>query len=577
MDVWLQPVTGGQARQITRVTGRIRTFAFSPSEDVLLYEADARGDELTHLFLTDITGSAHRDLTPDLPDGGRALFVGWAEEGESFLYQSNVRDRRFFDLYEYTLITGRSELLWQSDANLQLSLADRSQRLFVVTEILSDIDRNLYLMSRGSGDLTLLTPHEGEASFIPTAFSKDGATLYFTSDDRREFKALFALDLETRRARLFKSAEWDLESGFFSDGWSYFVTRINVAGKPQIDIREVQSGRPIDPPLPHELGAFVPISFSRSDRYMGALLVTDTVPETLYVADLQRGEWHRPLDVLPEELRNHRMVVGESVSIPSFDGREVPAILYRPAGSGPFPAVISVHGGPTQQASLEFRPLCQYLASKGYAVLRPNVRGSTGFGKTYTRLDNLDLGGGPLRDVISCKRWLVAEANVDPESVVVLGASYGGYMALAAATFTPGEFAGHVVYFGFADLRQFVEGVPPYWTTLATYLHKKFGDPDNPRHASYQYERSPVHFVDRVTAPILMVQGENDPRARREQSDQMVAELRDHGVPVDYLVISGEGHGFSSTENVLKAYTATDRFLDRHLLGDESVKVLQEV
>ena len=187
---------------------------------------------------------------------------------------------------------------------------------------------------------------------------------------------------------------------------------------------------------------------------------------------------------------------------------------------------------------------------------------------------NLDLGGGPLEDIVACKRWLVKEANVDEQRVVVLGGSYGGYMALAAATFKPKEFAANVDYFGVSDLKSLVESFPPYWATFATYIYQKFGDPKNPEHAKYQHDRSPLNFLDQVERPLLVVQGENDARVKKDQSDRAVEKLRARKVPVHYLVIPGEGHGFSKNENRLAAFQATDRFLDRYLFGDTSVEVI---
>jgi dipeptidyl aminopeptidase/acylaminoacyl peptidase len=215
----------------------------------------------------------------------------------------------------------------------------------------------------------------------------------------------------------------------------------------------------------------------------------------------------------------------------------------------------------------------QYLVSKGYVVMVPNVRGSTGYGKTYTQLDNRDLGGGPLKDVVACKHWLVKNAKVDAQRVVVMGGSYGGYMALAAATFTPKEFAANIDIFGVSDLKTLVESFPPYWAAYASFIYLKFGDPKNPADAAYQHDRSPANFIDKIERPLLVIQGTTDPRVKKDQSDRVVAEMRKRKQQVDYLVIEGEGHGFSKTENELLAFETIDRFLDRYVFGDDVVVV----
>ena len=232
-----------------------------------------------------------------------------------------------------------------------------------------------------------------------------------------------------------------------------------------------------------------------------------------------------------------------------------------------------MHGGPTGQSKRDFFTMGQYLVSKGYAVLVPNVRGSTGYGKTWTRLNSHDIGGGPLKDVVACKKYLVDQAHVAADQVVVMGGSYGGYMALAAATFTPDEFAANVDFFGVSDLKSLVESFPPYWAAGAADIYEKFGDPKNPADVAYQHDQSPIHFMARLKKPLLVVQGDKDARVKKDQSDRIVEGLRARKVPVHYLVLENEGHGFTRTENTLKAYALTDRFLDHYVLGDDSVAV----
>ena len=572
-DVWVSPVQGGPARQVTHVEGFVHSVAFSPAEDRLVYEADRGGDELPHIFLTNAAGEAPEDLMSADPPGARTGFVQWAEDGKTFLYLSNRRDRQYLDLYEYDVARRRSQKLWESSGKLALEIASRNGRRFVISENLSDVNSNLYLVERGRGAPVLLTPHTGDVLYSPKVLSRDARTLTYTSDEGREFAALRRMDLRTKTSRAILEEDWDVEGADFSRAWTYFHTETNVDGNRRIAIENVATEQPFEMPRADVAGVLVPIDFSKSDRWMATTLVSDVSPAALFVVDTTTRTATRITEVLPESLAGRSMVAGESVRIPSFDERPVPAFVYRPAGDGPFPAVIDVHGGPTAQSRVAFNPLRQYLVSKGWVVLVPNVRGSTGYGKSYTALDNLDLGGGPLRDIVSCKQWLVDNAGVDGERVVVLGGSYGGYMALAAAAFTPGEFAAQVDYFGVSDLRSLVESFPPYWAAFATYIYRKFGDPRNADHAQYQHDRSPLYFVDRIRTPLLVVQGENDARVRRDQSDRIVEALRSRAVPVHYLVIPGEGHGFSTQANRLATFDLTDRFLDRYVLGDTSVEL----
>jgi dipeptidyl aminopeptidase/acylaminoacyl peptidase len=578
IDIWVQPVVGGAARQVTHVRGIVHGFAFSPRSDQLLYEADEGGDELPRLYLTNSQGAKPVELTRDLPAGARTQFVRWADDGQSFLYLSSKRDRRYLDLYEFDMATMKSKLLWSASGRIAFALTSRNHQRFVLIETLSDVDTNLYLVDRkAAGKAPVrLTPHKGEIQYWPTGFSRDAKTLFYTSDAGQEFTALYAMSLAPRTSKPVLKDKWDVEEGDYSRGWRYFYTVTNVDGAPHTVLTETKGkdgklGKPVK--LPAVRGALVPLAFSASDRYLAAHLSSDVAPRTVMVVDLKAGTARPVVDALSPALRGRPMVAGEVVHIPSYDRLPVPAFLYRPAGAGPFPAVIDVHGGPTAQSRREFGVMRQYLVSKGYVVLVPNVRGSTGYGKTYAKLDNLDLGGGPLKDVVACKRWLVQHALVDLKRVVVMGGSYGGYMALAAAAFTPDEFAALIDFFGVSDLKTLVESFPAYWASFATYIYQKFGDPKNPAHAKYQYERSPLNFVDQIVRPILIVQGDKDARVQKSQSDRMVARLRARKTPVHYLVLAGEGHGFSKTENWVAGYRLADRFLDRYIFGDTEVQL----
>src|SRR5229473_1564773 len=565
LDLWVKPLDGGPARQVTRVEGFIGKFAFSPADDVLAYEADVGGDELPHLFLTDSNGSAPRDVTADYPKGRRTRFVQWAPDGKTFLYLSNLRDEKLLDFYEYDLASGRSHLLWIATGSLAFGAADRAHLRFVLRETLSDKDSNLWLFERGEEQPILLTRHRGDVLYQPLDFTQDG-NLLFTSDQEGEYTGLYSMDLATKRASPLAQQPWDVDSAAESLRHRYRYVAINADGTTRLSVQDLQSGNAVALPEAPLAGGWFPSDFSPGERYLGVFLRTDATPSTPYALDLQTGEARKLDEPLTPSLRGRSMVVGESVRVPSFDSKPVPAFAYRPPRD-PVAAIILVHGGPTSQSRRTFGAFTQYLVSKGYAVLVPNVRGSTGYGKSWTRLDSHDLGGGPLQDVVACKWWMVGNAAVPDDKVVVMGGSYGGYMALAAEAFAPDEFAANVDYFGVSDLKTLVESFPVYWASISREIYEKFGNPGDPKDAKYQHNRSPINFVDRMKRPLLVVQGDRDPRVTKDQSDRIVAALRTRKVPVEYLVLENEGHGFSRTENLLRAYVATDAFLDRYLLG----------
>ena len=576
-DVWVQPTGGGPARQITHVRGFLGSYDFSPTRDQLVYAADVGGDEFDHLWLTDSAGSTHQDLTADLPAGRRADFVDWALDGNTFLYLSTARDPRFQDLYEYDVRSKRSRRLWEASGALSVAVVSRDHKRAVLLETRSDVDANLYLLDlRKPSAPKPLTPHQGPVLYAPMDFSSDGKTLYFTSDAGSEFQALHVLDLGTGRQHTLASGSWDIVGAGFSPRFHWFWTISNEDGLPRMALSAARTRRTVPLPPPPPGTAWEPRSFSWSERYLGVMLRGDATPGVPYVIDLETLQ-ARPLgEALPASLRGQRMASGRSVRIPSFDGKKVPAFLYLPAQAQPgAPAIILVHGGPTSQSLRRFYPFTQYFVSKGYVVLVPNVRGSTGYGKAWTALDNKDFGGAPLQDVVACKHWLAESTGVSAERVAIAGGSYGGYMVLAAAVFAPTEFAAHVDYFGVSELKSLVEGFPSYWESFLPFIYAKFGDPRDPKDVAYMHDRSPLYFVDRIQRPLLVVQGDKDVRVKKDQSDRMVQALEARHVPVHYLVLQDEGHGFSRNESVLAAYGATDRFLDRYLFGDASQPVIR--
>jgi dipeptidyl aminopeptidase/acylaminoacyl peptidase len=582
-DLWVQPIGGGPATQITHLEGFIHSYAFSPTADVLVFDADKGGDELPHLYLTNAKGDAPKDIAADLPAGRRTQFIDWARDGRTLVYLSSARDEKQLDLLEYDLKSGKSTLVWKSEGAFSFAAVSHDHKRILVNENKGDANDDLYLVERAKpAERKLLTEHTGDVLFDGT-FAHDGRSLLMTSDEKGEFRALYSLDLATGKKHLEREEPWDIEWSADSTSGKHRFTLINADGAPQLSIVEIKTGKKLaPPPAPAGLawdamdytrsGAFL-LGFSKSERYLGLVARGDTSPPVPYVVDLKAGTATAISEVLPASLRDHAMVAASSVRIPAPDGKEIPALLYAPPGAGPFPAVIDVHGGPTGQSTREYSTIRQYLVSKGYVVLAPNVRGSTGYGKSWTRLNNHDIGGGPLRDVVACKKYLVDQAHAAADQVVVMGGSYGGYMALAAATFTPDEFAANVDFFGVSDLKSLVESFPPYWASASAEIYVKFGDPKNPADAAYQHDQSPLNFIDRVKRPLLVVQGDKDARVKKDQSDRMVQALRAHKVPVHYLVLENEGHGFTRQESTLRAYSMTDRFLDHYVIGDDSVGV----
>jgi dipeptidyl aminopeptidase/acylaminoacyl peptidase len=354
-DVWVEPIEGGPATQITHVNGQLWTFDFSPTEDRLVYQTDAGGDENTRLYLTDHAGGPGAEITAGDPEGSRAELVGWGRDGKTLLYQSNRRDPKFVDVYEYDFAAKRSKLVWQATGKLSFAVASHDHKALALVETLSDVDSNAYLVEGGKS--RLITPHTGNVLYAPTDFSQDGRKLLYTSDEAGEFQSLYEMDLDSGKSHPVLESGWDVEAAGWSPAFHYQFTQVNEDGAPKFDLRDA-AGKPVALPAAPR-GAFWSLltiyrypdqpRFSKSERYFGANIFGGSTPGVPYVIDLVKGTAHPVAEVMPPALRGRPMVAPESVRIPTFDGRKVPAFLYRPANpSGP--AVIVVHGGPTAQS-----------------------------------------------------------------------------------------------------------------------------------------------------------------------------------------------------------------------------------
>jgi dipeptidyl aminopeptidase/acylaminoacyl peptidase len=260
------------------------------------------------------------------------------------------------------------------------------------------------------------------------------------------------------------------------------------------------------------------------------------------------------------------------IRYPSYDGLEIPAILYKPheaSSKNKVPALLQIHGGPGGQSRLGFSSRTQYLVNHGYAVLAVNNRGSSGYGKTFNNLDNQRHGEDDLMDCVKAKDFLEGLAYVNMEKVGIMGGSYGGYMVMAALTYQPEVFAVGVNLFGVTNWLRTLKSIPPYWESFRKALYDELGDPFT-EDSLRLYEISPLFHAHNVTKPLMVLQGANDPRVLQVESDEIVAAVKENGVPVVYVIFDDEGHGFVKKENQIEGYGKILEFLDKYLKGPET-------
>jgi dipeptidyl aminopeptidase/acylaminoacyl peptidase len=302
---------------------------------------------------------------------------------------------------------------------------------------------------------------------------------------------------------------------------------------------------------------------------------TSKSPSELYVFNFETGEAQQLASGLNAEIDPDDLVEGEVVRYPSFDGLEIPSILYKPhqvSSKQPGPALVWVHGGPGGQSRLSYSPLIQYIVNKGYTLIAVNNRGSSGYGKTFYAMDDRNHGENDLIDCIRAKDYLASTGYVDTAGIGIIGGSYGGFMVMAALTSQPQEFKTGVNIFGVTNWLRTLQNIPPWWESFKAALYDEMGNPavDSVR----LYRISPLFHADKIERPFMVLQGANDPRVLQVESDEIVAAARNNGVEVEYVLFDDEGHGFAKKENQIIAYEKIVKFLDKQLKGiatEESV------
>lgn len=561
------PVDGGPPVQLTESkVSAIFPLGYFPRDERFLYSSDQGGDEQTHIYVRSADGSV-RDLTPG--DKVKAMFQGWSDDDRSIFFATNERDPAAFDIYEMTLDGFERTLLFKNEEGFLPGPVSPDRRWVALTKTVGSNDVDLYLHDRTAGKTALLNPGDvagTEISYAPETFSRDGKSLFYLTDKGSEFDYLLRYDLATGASTEVLRPAWDVIGAGYSRGGKYFLAAINNDARMDLQLFDAATLSPVPLPDLQEGSSVTGVIFSRDGRRM-AFYAEGTGPEDLYVRDMASGQTRQLTRALPEIDPAH-LVPGKVVRFKSYDGVEVPGILYKPHGTSPqskVPTLVWVHGGPGGQSMIGYSGLIQYLLNNGYAVYAINNRGSNGYGKTFNAMDDRKHGEADLDDCVASKKMLIETGWVDPQRIGIMGGSYGGFMVLAALAFRPQEFAVGVDIYGVANWLRTLESIPVWWEAMRVSLYQEMGDPA--KDAERLRRISPVFHADKIERPLIVLQGEKDPRVLRQESDDIVAAVRKKGVPVEYHIFENEGHGFRRKETQEKAYTATLAFLDKYLRG----------
>ena len=557
------PLDGAEPIQLTNsIKESIFVVGWFPEDERFLYSADKGGDELDHLFVQALNGT-NKDLTPG--EGLKAFFVSWHQDNQQFFVATNERDAKFFDVYLYQVADYSRKLIYQNDSGYSPEAISPNGQYIVFSKTNTNADTNLYLVDLASKQplAELITDHKGAVEHSAYTFTRDNRALIYATDEFGEFKQAWSYDLTSKEKSVNFAVDWDVSFSYFSKDGRYQVNGVNADAQTKISIVDLVEHKKLAlPDMPS--GDLRGVNFSDDGKQMVFYINSDTSPSNLYVHQLGSNTIKRLTDTGNSNILEQNLVVGEVVRFKSFDGLEIPGILYKPkqAATQKVPALVWIHGGPGGQSRKGYSALVQHLVNNGYAIFRINNRGSSGYGKTFYHLDDKKHGDHDLKDVVYNKYYLQSLDWVDADRIGVIGGSYGGYLTMAAMAFTD-EFEVGINIFGVTNWVRTLESIPPYWEAFRQSLYDELGDPSTDKERLQNI--SPVFFGENVKKPVLVVQGKNDPRVLKIESDEMVESIRSGGTYVDYLVFDDEGHGFSKKANRISASNKYLSFLQAHL------------
>jgi dipeptidyl aminopeptidase/acylaminoacyl peptidase len=572
-NAWRQAVgprgERGYARPVT--AHRSRTVrALVPTRDgrTLFFSADEDGDEQFQVYRVALDGGDPAALTADRTVRHELGSGAVDPLGRQLLYVDNARSPADMDVVVHDLRRGTTrrplatDLLWSSPT------WDPAGRRFFALQIRSNTRVRSFVHDLRRGTTVELLPHETEENAIAHAWSPDGRGIFLTSNLGREHERLEYVDVTSGRSKVVFDPPHGVESCAVAERAGTIVCGVNEEG-----YTVLYTGRPGArwrrvPGLPRGcvLAVWGPALALTADGRQGSVIWhTGTRPAEVVWFSLPTGRPTTLTDSMPGGVPGGPLPAPRLVRFRSFDGRWIPAFYYAPRrrSAGRSPAVLSIHGGPEGQErpAWLYAGLYAYLASRGIYVLAPNIRGSSGYGQSYQKLIHHDWGGNELKDLRAAAEWLRARPEVDGQRLGVYGGSFGGFATLSCLSRLPEYWKAGVDIVGPSNLITFVKSVPPFWVR---FMDEWVGNPMT--EAKFLRDRSPISYIDQVRADVLVIQGANDPRVNRAESDQMVEQLRARGRRVDYLVFDDEGHGFTKTENLLKAIGTSARFLSDHLL-----------
>ncbi len=586
-QVWMIDLPNGTPKQITNYEDNVGFVRWLPDNSGIIFGKARGGDENTQFFWMKTDGSGVLALTDD--PKVRNNFAEVSSDGKKIYYASNKRNRTFFDVYSMEIATGKEELLYQYDGNINIAAVNNSGSKFVLSRdgIEKSLDNDLFMVDVATKKETLLTPHSDASEFGDVHFLADGIVL--TTNDKREFSGLAYMRKKNaagddwseanRETRIIDDHKWDVGGVTISDGHGLVAYTVNRDGFSELYLRKIETGgKPListvsakaeSIKLPAQ-GIIGGITISDDESKLAFSFSSATQNGDIWLYDLNTKKLVQVTNSDRGGVDAKRFVKPELIRFLSFDGREIPAWYYKPKWQTNdvsfgkqltfLPVIVSVHGGPEGQERPGFSGLYQYYLSRGYAILATNVRGSTGYGKTFTHLDDVEKREDSVKDLAASHEWLVKKGGADPKRIAVTGGSYGGYMTMAAITLYPDLWAAAVGTVAITNWETFLQNTSGY---RRRQREVEYGRLD--RDIDFLRRISPIRKIDQIKTPLFVISGKNDPRVPYTEGEQMVDALKKRNAVVEYKLYDDEGHGISKLKNRLDLYPRVADFLDKYM------------
>jgi dipeptidyl aminopeptidase/acylaminoacyl peptidase len=559
-QIYLVPRQGGDVKQLTSYPEPINDFAFSPTNNELLFAMAQGGNERFQLYLLDLSSGEKERLTNN--DAAIYRFGGWSYDGKSIAYSSNVRNGTDFDVFVMDIARRKSRCIFDQGGWCDAYGFSPDGNKVAILKQHTFLHNDVFIFDLEASTHDLVTPHIGEAMYGRPCWLPESNGFFFLSNEEAEFSQVSFHNLTKKETKVVLDFSWDVDELSVSEDGQLLLAVINQDGYSKAALYDTRTFRPISA-INLPAGVISESTWSNDSRYLAFSRESETTNADVWIWSRSANQSQK-LVTSPSRVPPETFVESSLIYYTSFDERQIPAFVYMPKESQgkKVPAVIRIHGGPESQSRPIFDPLIQYLLYRGYAVIVPNVRGSAGYGKAYLALDDKEKRMDSVRDLEYLHRALAARADIDSRKIALLGGSYGGYMVLAGLAFLPDLWAAGVDVVGIANLTTFLQNTSSWRRALR---EAEYGYLDKDQEILRKF--SPINAIEYVKAPLFIIHGANDPRVPLSEAEQMAGKLKSLGRQFQLVVYRDEGHGLEKLKNRIDAYRKVAAFLDQYLMN----------